>query len=310
MGESDRYQEYKHYSKKTFALGSENNALVALVVLNIIFFLLLLLLQVVYFFYNQSVETYQNAVIPWFELPSNLYRYCERPWTLFSFMFSDTGSGIWRMLSNMFWLWTFGSIAQAIMGNEKIFPVYLYGGLFSGLTFLILGFQNNASLHLIGANTSILALATAVATCFPNYRVFEHIRKGVPLWLIVVIYMMIDAAGLTNTDKAYWYAHLAGALTGVGFSLLLKIGVDGSKWMNLLYFNCIHLFSPKHTTKGSSVKDKIFYATGDRAPFTKISATTQDKIDRILDKINEKGFNSLTEEEKKTLSDASENENL
>ena len=310
MGESERYQEYKHYQKKKFTLGSENNALMALVVLNVIFFLLLLLLQVVYFFYNQSAESYQNAVIPWFELPSNFYRFIERPWTLFSFMFSDTGSGIWRLLSNMFWLWTFGSIAQEIMGNDKIMPIYLYGGFFCGITFIISGFVNDSTLNLIGANSSILALATAVAVCFPNYRVFEHIRKGIPLWLVTIIFILIDAAGLIGLSQPYWYAHFAGACSGVVFSLLLKTGIDASSWMNLLYYKCIHLFSPNNKNNSRVFRDKIFYAAGNRPPFTKISKATQDKIDALLDKINEKGYDSLTEDEKNTLRNASENENL
>lgn len=51
-------------------------------------------------------------------------------------MFSDTGSGLMRILSNMIWLWAFGYILQDMAGNDKIIPIYIYGGLAGGIVFI------------------------------------------------------------------------------------------------------------------------------------------------------------------------------
>ena len=87
--------------------------------------------------------------------------------------------------------------------------------------------------------------------------------------------------------------------------LLLRKGKDGSVWMNRLYDWFINLFNPDKKSK-TSVKEKVFYNTGNRTPYSKQAIVTQQRVDEILDKINQKGFEFLTEEEKKILKKASE----
>lgn len=122
MGESDRYQDYRKVKRHRFSLGQDNNALMNLFILNIVFFLVLLTLQVTYFFYNQTAQTYTSQVLPWFELPASLSKLLQRPWTMFTYMFSDTAANgnLMRILSNMLWLWAFGYVLQELTGNTKI----------------------------------------------------------------------------------------------------------------------------------------------------------------------------------------------
>jgi membrane associated rhomboid family serine protease len=311
MGESERYLEYKHLAKKRFYLGSKNNALMSLVSLNAIFFLLLLLMQVVYFFYNQSAETYNDSVIKWFELPSDFNVFIQRPWTLITFMFSDTSAGLWRLLSNMFWMWTFGYILRDIAGNEKVVPVYIYGGLLSGVFFIASSFfTKNFALSLIGANGSILAIAATATTLSPSHRVLTHIRKGIPLWVLFCIYIAVDIIGINHTEWRFLCSHIMGAFSGWLFAILLRKGVDGSVWMNSLYSWFVNLFTPTFQNKKTPINDTLYYNAGNRPPFTNTTKTTQDRIDEILDKINAKGFNALTEEEKQFLQNASTDETL
>lgn len=311
MGESDRYQEYKKLAPKKFYLGTKNNALMALVSLNAVFFLLLLLLQVVYFFYNQSADSYNQSVVKWFELPYDIHIFFRRPWTLFTFMFSDTSVGLWRLLSNLFWLWTFGTILRGIAGNEKVMPIYIYGGLLSGVFFLVFNiFDQSTSYSFIGANSSILALAASATTLSPRHRVLTHIRKGVALWILFVIYLAIDIIGIQYAKMVLVFSHLMGASAGVIFALFLRKGIDGSIWMNTLYDGFMNLFTPKVKAKRNIDKDKLFYAAGNRTPYIKSPKSTQERVDEILDKINAKGFQCLTEEEKQFLQNASKDETL
>ena len=69
MGESDRYGDYGHKRYK-MTLGQDNNALMALFVLNIIFFILLLFIKVIYFYFETSATLYYAQVIQYFELPA------------------------------------------------------------------------------------------------------------------------------------------------------------------------------------------------------------------------------------------------
>ena len=77
--------------------------------------------------------------------------------------------------------------------------------------------------------------------------------------------------------------------------------------MNELYNWFINLFNPdKKTNPQVKVREKIFYDTGNRKPFEKRPVVTEQRIDQILDKINQKGFDHLTEEEKTILKKAKE----
>ena len=56
--------------------------------------------------------------------------------------------------------------------------------------------------------------------------------------------------------------------------------------------------------KGKVVKTQLFYKAKVQ-PFKKTPLLTQQKIDEILDKIGQKGYGSLTEDEKEVLKRAS-----
>ncbi|MEO6671312.1 MAG: rhomboid family intramembrane serine protease [Ferruginibacter sp.] len=318
MGESDRYQDYRHVRRRNkFTLGSDNNALMNLFVLNVIFFLILLTVQVAYYFYQQSPQVYNAQVIQWFELPSSLTKLSERPWTLLTYGFSDTGNNIFRIISNMLWLWAFGYILQELAGNDKIIPIYIYGTVLGGIVFIAAHYMipalrpqiNNAGL--LGANAGTVAVAMATTTLSPNYKFFRQLRGGISIWILMAVYLFIDFAGVASKSSAVSFSHLGGALAGFLFVVFLRRGRDGSVWMNKLYNWVTNLFTPpKKSGKEISIKEKIFYNTGNRNPYSKTSIVTQQRVDEILDKINQKGYHFLTDEEKQILKKAAEEEDL
>jgi membrane associated rhomboid family serine protease len=284
----------------------------ALFAINVIFFLILMTIQVGYFFYQQTATQYDEQVVQWFALPVGLQKWSERPWTILTYMFSDTGANIFRLFSNMLWLWAFGYILQEMTGNDKIIPIYIYGGVFGGLVFMLAGnffpvLQPQTSANgLLGANAATMAVAMATTTLSPGYRFFPQLRGGIPIWVIMTIYILVDFAGVASINAAYSLSHLAGAAAGFGFVLFLKKGYDGSAWMNRVYHWFMNLFSPAKVPGKKVIRDKIFYETGDRKPYSKKSIITQQRVDEILDKINSKGYHFLTDEEKQILKKAAE----
>lgn len=313
MGELDRYREYKRPKPRfRIPLGQDGNALVGLFTLNVIFFLLLLTVQVAYFFYQQTPELYNAQVVQWFELPASLAKLSERPWTILTYMFSDTGNNIIRVLSNMLWLWAFGYILQEMTGNDKIIPIYIYGGVLGGIVFIAANYfipaiqPNIEHASLMGANAATMAVAMATTTLSPNHKFFTMIRGGISIWVLMLVYLFIDFAGIASISVAYSLSHLGGALAGFLFVVFLRKGKDGSVWMNKFYDWTLNLFNPNKETKKISAKDKIFYNTGNRSPYSKTSNITQQRVDEILDKINQRGYHFLTDEEKDILKKAAE----
>lgn len=316
MGESDRNHrnEGRQRRRSRFTLGADSNALMALFAINVVFFLILMVIQVGVFVGEKTPEFFYTHIVQWFELPAGLSRLSERPWTILTYMFTETGGGIIRGITNMIWLWAFGYILQQMAGNDKIIPIYIYGGLAGAVFFIASHYilpplaAAKESAGLLGANAGVMAVAMATTALEPNYRFFTQIRNGIPIWVLMTIYILIDFAGVAGFSAAYSLSHLGGAAAGFLFIVFLRRGKDGSVWMNRLYTKFITLFEPKKIT--TAPKDDIFYNKGNRKPFTKTTNVTQKRVDEILDKINQKGYHFLTDEEKDFLKKAADNEEL
>lgn len=312
MGESDRYQEYKQQqpSRTRILLGQANNALVWLVGINVMAFIIILFVRVIYNFSYSANTQFDATTLPFFNLPGSFSALLNKPWTLLTYMFSDTA--LLRLLSNMLWLWGFGYILQDITGNRKLIPIYIYGGLTGGLFFILshslFPFLQTlqAQASLLGASAAVTAVAVAATTLAPNYRFFRNLGNGIPIWVLTAIYLLVAFAGVVSLSAAYSIATLGGALAGFLFVLLLRRGIDGSNWMNNLYNWITNLANPNKKGGTASVKQQTFYKTGDRSPYTKTVNVTQQRVDEILDKIHQKGYQFLSEEEKNILKKASE----
>ena len=306
MGESERYMDRR---LKKITIGADNNALIALIAINALIFVSFGLIQVIYYLTQSSDSAFHYEILRWFILPAKLSTFATLPWTLLTYMFVHVG--VIYTLINMLWLWVFGQILQDLSGNSKIFPVYIYGGIAGALVFIATSYifpqlRNEIEYSfMFGGNASILAIAVATTTLSPDYRLFRMLNGGIPLWILTVLYVIIDFAGSGGT--AHHLAHLAGGLSGFLFIVFLRKGYDGSLWMSRLYEWFMTLFDPdKPKEHREKIKEKVFYNTGGTKPFIKHPVITQQRIDEILDKINQKGFDHLSDEEKSILKKAEE----
>ena len=157
-----------------------------------------------------------------------------------------------------------------------------------------------------GSNAAIMAVAVATTTLAPDYRFFKMLNGGIPLWVITLLFVIIDFAGAAGAGSAYSIAHLAGGFMGFMFVFNLRKGKDWSIWMNDFYDWFINQFNPDKVEVVKRKKAKIFYKAGNQKPFVKRSNITQQRIDEILDKINQHGYHLLTDEEKNILKRAGE----
>jgi len=313
MGLSERYQ-YR------ISLGHRNNALVLLLAINMIMFVGLAFFKAIFYLrYNAAggealvAQHFQDDILYWVVLPADFSSFLSRPWTLITHAFVH--EGLLHLFGNMIWLWSFGYLLQDLTGNRKLFPVYIYGALAGALAFMLaynflpalIPARENAVA--LGASAGIMAIALAVTTIAPGFRIFQMINGGIPIWIITVIYLVIDLALIPVSNPGGHIAHLAGALAGFLFIFFLRKGYDWSDWMNNFFDWFNNLFNPDKPKKGKSFKEELFYKTTAQ-PYTKTPNVTQQRIDDILDKINQKGYSHLTEEEKELLKRASQEEGL
>ena len=80
------------------------------------------------------------------------------------------------------------------------------------------------STYFEGANASIMAVAIATTALAPDYRIFRMLNGGIPLWVLTILYVIIDFAGIGKGAPAIHLAHLAGGL--VGFFFIVAFAED------------------------------------------------------------------------------------
>jgi membrane associated rhomboid family serine protease len=301
--------------RKKMMLGQDGNALVQLVVINAVLFALLKFVYVIYVMSpHSSGGNFYNAIFNYMAMPAGLEKLSGRPWTLLTYMFTD--ELVLRFIANIFWLWVFGYILQDLMGNHNLIPVYLYGGFAGAVLYLfafalIPGLKEHApSAILVGASPAVIAVAVATTTVAPDYRIFPMINGGVPLWILSTIFLLINFSSITRGDSGAYISNLAGGGAGLLFIYLMRRGYDGSVWMNEFFDWLNNLFNPEKKKKARSPKDEFYYKVSGTQPFKKIPNVTQQRIDEILDKINQQGYRFLTDEEKEILKRAADEEDL
>jgi len=300
--------------RKRMNLGQDGNALVNLLVINAVIFVVLQLVYVLFLATGSSKDSFISHVYNWFVLPANPEKLSWRPWTLISFMFTDRE--LFRFVSNMFWLWSFGYILQDLTGNRKLIPIYLYGGLGGAVIYVLVHLVVPSARVLIdtdslsAANCSVAAIAVATTVVSPDYRIFPMISGGIPIWILTLIFILLNFSGVGNGDLSTYLAYAGAAGIGYFFIYMLRRGRDGSDWMNQFFDWFGDLFNPEKKKKPKNKKDEFYYNVAGTQPYKKIPNITQKRIDEILDKINQQGYRFLTSEEKEILKRAAEEEDL
>ncbi len=301
---------YEQGYKSNQKTGLADDPLIMLIAINLTVFIGLMMIKVMYYF-SQSIETYYTEILNWVSLPASFDKLLTRPWTLITHMFLH--NGVWHVFGNMLWLWAFGFILKDLVGKRKVVPIYIYGGLAGALIFVLaFNFFNVFKSELpvataIGASAGVMAIAVATTTLAPNYRIFPMLNGGIPLWVLTLVFLVIDLATIPSNNAGGHMAHLAGALTGFLFIVFLQKGYDGSIWMNHFFDWVNDLFNPNKPPKGKVVKGNFNNKKG-IPPFVKKPSDTQDRVDEILDKISQKGYEHLSAEEKEILEKASKDE--
>jgi membrane associated rhomboid family serine protease len=300
---------YQQRNKGRLTIGEDGNALVMLIAVQLIVFVLFSFIKIIYFFSDGSegLESYHQDILTWVMLPSHLPTLLTRPWTIITHFFVH--DSVWHLLGNMLWLWMFGHIFQDLSGTRKLVPVFIYGAL-AGAFFFLLAYNlvpalKQSQATALGASAGIMAIAIATTVLAPRYPIFPMLNGGIPLWVITAIYVIIDLAMIPVSNTGGHIAHLAGAGAGFIFMKQLDRGRDGSIWINNLFDWVTNLFNPEKPKRGKVIKSQLFYKSK-VAPFKKTATNlSQQRVDEILDKISQKGYNTLSAEEKDILKRAS-----
>jgi len=216
--------------------------------------------------------------------------FLKRPWSLVTHLFLE--SSFWTLLSQMIWLWVFGSVIEDLTGTNRILPLFLVGGIFGGLLHLILGsFLPLQAINYHGSMAGVSAVCGAAMMFKPKYRFYTIFRKGIPLYVFAIIFIALVLGFMTYTKSWSVLIFFAGGMA------------IGLMHYNVLYgmFSKLNKFFANFRAYFSNNSN---YIKKESRPATQSKASNEGPladIDRILDKINSSGMQSVTKKEKALL---------
>jgi len=290
------------------AFQKSDNTINQLIIINAIVFVVLVLLYVILSISGQ--EAIFAIIYDQFSLPPSFAEFITKPWTLFTTFFTHSLSDIFHIVFNMLFLYWFGRIISDFIGSKKLLSIYILGGIAGGVLYLLMYnfipfFIERQPSGLVGASSSIYAIMVASATLLPDYELRLFIFGRIKLVWLVSIYVFVSYLGLIGSNAGGEMAHIGGAILGYFYIKQLQKGNDWSKPVIKVLYWFRDLFKPKPKIKVSyrankSKKEK------NSTNVTSGKKPNQDQIDRILDKISESGYESLSKEEKQLLFQASE----
>lgn len=276
------------------------NPVSILIAINVVVFLFLNLVRLISFIaYPDAPGTLFIPVENQFILRNGM-ALLTHPWTLVTHMFSHVG--VLHILFNMLALFWFGRIVKEFSGNRHIWPLYLYGGLAgAGIMFafyyLFPGLQEIVpQIRALGASAAVNAIILAAATLVPDLTLRMVFIGDVRLKWIALVFVLLNLFQMA-TNPIVSLAHLGGALMGFVYIRQLRVGMDMAKPFEAI----VGFFSSIREKISSKRKPKMVYKGAQKKTNPKARRQDQDKIDAILDKISESGYDSLTAAEKAYL---------
>ena len=224
-------------------------------------------------FLLQTVARTEGLFFPLFGLVPKMVWSEFMIWQPFTYLFFH--GGIWHVLINMFVLWMFGSELERIWGKGHFLKFYFVTGVGAGLVTMIFGL--NSMTPIVGASGAVYGVLLAYGLTYPNRTVYLYgIIPIKSLWFVIGIGVIAFMSSFDNVSQISHLTHLSGMVIGY---LMLKRPVR----FNDLWF----------TIRKRTLEYKIKH---EEKKITQHQAIERE-IDRILDKINREGFESLTEEE-------------
>ena len=200
-------------------------------------------------------------------------------WQPVTYMFIH--GDFFHVFMNMFVLWMFGSEMESIWGSREFIKYYFITGIGSGIIWLLLNISNSYSV-LIGASGAIYGILLAYGLMFPNRKVLIYFLFPIKVKYFVILLgavAFISSIGDSGSNISH-LTHLSGML--IGFIYLRS-----------------NTYLPRLLLLVNSMLADIKNKRDEKKQAKHLAA--KKHIDKLLDKINDVGYDGLNEKEKKDL---------
>ncbi|RZJ52814.1 MAG: rhomboid family intramembrane serine protease, partial [Flavobacterium sp.] len=219
----------------------------------------------------------------------------------------------YHLIFNMLSLYFFFELVELQLGGLNFIILY-FASLIGGDLLALFIHKNHGDYSAVGASGAVCGIIFASIALFPKIGVgIIFLPFSIPGWLYGILYVAFTIYGIkSKRDNIGHEAHLGGALIGMLVAIVLYPTSLKENYIPILivFIPCV-LFIYLIVTKPHFLlvdnyffnSNKKYYSIEDKYNDKKINK--QKEVDRLLDKISEKGIDSLTTKEKQKLEDFS-----
>ncbi|MEM7361574.1 MAG: rhomboid family intramembrane serine protease [Bacteroidota bacterium] len=282
------------YIKKNFE--KPENGLKKIVIAHVLIGFTILGLQIGFWLTNSS-ENIENFLSTYFYLSPNWTDLLKKPWTLLSYFFIP--KEVHWLIINLGSFILFGHVLTYLLGSRRLFTLYFLGGIAGGLTYIIvckyapLFQEKGAHPHPIHLLAGSYAVIVATMTFAPNFF-FHQVLLPMPTKYLGGLLLVVPIVRLASREVEA-FAQLGSALFGYLYIHFLRYMAKKPPWLQ------------KIGSFLSRIKSFFYYKkrTEQSHPQEKDTKPSPEQLQAIFDKIASKGYQSLTDEEKRQLLNAS-----
>lgn len=196
----------------------------------------------------------------------------------------DLGDVIpWHLLFNLLILYFFGFMVERHYGTRRFIAFYLLCAIFAALVYTIFHFIRDTRTLCLGASGALMGVMVIAACLNPRQIVYFQLLFPIQMRTLIGILIGLDILIIVRAPNGgiAASAHLGGALFGY---LYFRYSSRVYKYFEKMEAKWIAEFERKQKQQHKNIRAEV---------------------DRLLDKISEKGITALTPKEKEFLQQAS-----
>jgi membrane associated rhomboid family serine protease len=238
-----------------------------------------------------------SVVEEWFKLDPRKTVEQFQIWRLVTSTFCHERYQLWHILFNMLFLAWFGQRLERMYGSTEFLLFYLAAAVCASVAYVGLAYYSGSKASAIGASGAVMGVMMLYVIFYPSEQFLLFWFIPVPLWAMLGMYVLYDLHPvlLALAGDRMMFTNVAHAchLGGLAFGFLYwRFG-----WKLEPVYDRIRRAAPDR--KRQPLRRPIVL------PFPKRDDDLAERVDEILKKISEHGKDSLTEEERDILIEAS-----
>jgi len=228
-------------------------------------------------------------------------------WRLLTYAFLHADYGEYFLLHlvfNMLFLWWFGSDVEDLYGPREFLAVYLTAALLGGVAYVVGYKAGLKGTTCVGASGAVMAVLVLCALHYPTRVILLFYFLPVPIWAFVAFLVAKDLLPLLTSEPTQTAVtvHLAGA----GFAFVYY----------KMHWRLLNVLPSPGAWRRQRARARLRLYREEDEPNTPVRAAVpaaadvdeqlEARMDAVLQKVSDHGIESLTEQERNILLQASE----